>query len=277
MYRHSTLTLNYTNQCSKFWDASVQERRTMGARIWNEARQHLHLPPMTEDAIWNTKYFNRPNPELTRCAGSRLTYKDVWKGGNNFFQFNMVDKCNAHTSASYEPFVYVFSFVRDPLARFVSAYREVSLRAYNKWCTIAHPGSVPIPGVSCTDFEDATRAEYLALKILTHFLNGYNLSYYYEHFILESAFLLTTPPYPSFVGRLECVEDDWARLCSNGVCPSGVSAYDKLDLHMGQHVKSSGDVYGHGLGLEQLMARNPNVRRAIERLVAPDVACLTST
>jgi hypothetical protein len=262
-------------ECRRFFDASEGAQKTAAAVVWNDARRTLGLSPVDEDTVWNTHFFHKGYVEVTRCASAPLTYKDVWKGGNNFFQFNMEQKCAARRWSPWET-AYVFSFVRNPFDHFVSAYREVAQRIRDIMCDgKPRTTALEMGDLTCGDVTEAKDTERIAERILLHFLDGRKASYFYDHFSLMSAFLFSAAPFPSFVGRLECVADDWNAMCAAapGRCPAALQTYDALSHDLGRHDQSSHDAFGYGAGFEALLRTKPQWRRAVEQLVALDVAC----
>jgi hypothetical protein len=267
----------YGAECRAFWGADDVSKRRRAAQAWNAARAALGKPALSEATVWQTGFFDVESVEVTHCAASSMAYKDVWKAGNNFFQYNLQRSCGAHVSTTPPADLSsVFSFVREPFGRFVSAYREVAARIYQHKCADGAAAStrVGVSDVTCADMAPGSgAAARVAEAILQHFLDGHHFTYLYGHFSLMSAFLFTHAPYPRFVGRLECIESDWARLCREHECPAALNDVSKLSADLGQHEETSNDVYGHGVGLEDLFRSKPAWRVAVERLVAIDTAC----
>ena len=310
----STVGFTYEGACKAFWGAHVSDdaRNAQAARYWNAAREAVGLEPFSIDKVWNSFYFHPATVERTWCSDGSLAYKDVWKGANNFFQRNLNNLCNGSSvawafpspdhplamwvAAREEPNGVLFSYVRDPVSRFASAYREVAFRlakgagcleGFNSTLIYNLDSGVPqkrkevlrgvntsIKGFTCGDFDQANgRLEALAEAILIDLLNG-NPRMMYKHFAPMSAFLFANPPYPSFFGRLECIQDDWKRLCSKRAkCPPSLAKYEDLSLEYGQHPVTSGDVYGYGAGLAALRKSKPQWDVAIHHLTALDNAC----
>ena len=270
--------LRYEGRCRDFYSASTAARRATAAQIWNAARHEVSLAPLGEETIWRLPYFHVENVHSAVCADdASIAYKTVWKGGNHFFHTNLAESCNASTELLVDRTrSLLFSFVRDPAARFVSAYREVAYRLRTLACDAGGIGAAADAlsqmALDCEDFR--RQPVEVAEGILRHFLDGYQLpNGLYRHFALMSAFLLSSPPYPDFFGRLECAEGDWARMCRRTRCPAALDAYTKLNQSLGEHPRTSGDPSGYGAALEALLRARPRWAAAVERLIALDVAC----
>jgi len=265
----------YGAECRSFWSADEAGKRRRAARVWNGARAALGKDALSESTVWQTGFFAVERVEVSQCHDS-FAYKDVWKAGNDFFQFNLQRSCGAHVSVSPTTDLgSVFSFVREPFGRFVSAYREVAARIYQAMCaggaTLTRVG---VADVTCAQMAPGSGAAMrVAEAVLEHFLDGQHFTYLYGHFSLMSAFLFTHTPYPRFVGRLECIETDWPRMCREHGCPATLNEVSKLSTDLGQHTDTSNDVYGHGAGLEALFESHPMWRIAVQQLVSLDVAC----
>ena len=260
--------------CSSFWDGSLETRQLNATRIWNDARGLLGLPPLSVDEVWRGDFFSLDEVEKTTCDG--FTYKDNWKCGNNFFQFNLRDKCDAVTTTSEDESEFVFSFVRDPLERFESAYREVAMWIYDLRCET--PSTVlPEYNLTCAALRDPDMLHVYAERVLLHFLDAHTYSFVYKHFALQSTFLLSTSPRPRWVGRLECAAREWSSMCREVACPHSLQTYADLDKTLGGHPVSSSDGLHHGEGYRRLLREKPVWQRVISTLVALDYDCFEST
>ena len=92
----------------------------------------------------------------------------------------------------------------------------------------------------------------------------------FKHLALMSGWLYGAPPYPRFLGRLECLPDDWVRLCATGSCPDSIQNYS-APTH--QHPTSS-DPFGHGAALLAFFEHDARPwRKAIELLYKLDRDC----
>ena len=260
--------------CSSFWDGSLATRQLNATRIWNDARGLLDLPPLGVDEVWRSDFFSLDEVEKTTCDG--FTYKDNWKCGNDFFQFNLRDKCNAVTTTSEDGSEFVFSFVRDPLERFESAYREVAMWIYDLRCEM--PTTVlPEYNLTCAALRDPDMLHVYAERVLLHFLDAHTYRFVYKHFALQSTFLLSTSPRPRWVGRLECAAEEWGRMCREFTCPESLQRYADLDKTLGRHPVSSSDGLHHGEGYRRLLREKPVWKRVISTLVALDNDCFDFT
>ena len=141
--------LDESSHCGTFYGSNTSSRALQGRAMWNEARALLGLPALGEERI-PPEFFSLPHAYITMCSNTSLykhrqktlAYKDVWKAGNNFFRGTLErsgqlcsDRDNDH-SRNTEPMhgQLLFSFVRDPFARFVSGYREVAYRILTEHC-----------------------------------------------------------------------------------------------------------------------------------------------
>lgn len=177
--------LTFQGACKDFWGAPLQTQQERAAKMWNAARASVGLGTMSAQAVWALPYFHL-RAEVNTCADGSLSYKDVWKAANNFFQHNLEQKCDARrggvspaSSAGHRPFL--FSYIRDPRARFVSAYREVTFRIYKSHCVHEFEANdwrskqkVGVGQIVCGDFDPANhRLEALAKGFLTALLDGH--------------------------------------------------------------------------------------------------------
>ena len=289
-------SLSFGKECASYYGTTRKETRGKIRReIWKEARQEvgLLLPSNPPHYLFESHPFS----DIVSCSPSStssLAYKEVWKNGNNFFEHNLYRLCNARRHPGrIDTFqrrdVLLFSFVRDPFSRFVSAYREVVFRYYRRSC---RPGvsdktktrkrtrqAKTIPGFpSCSEMRNANQSSLVARKVLTYFFSGSHIPEEL-HFALQSAFLLSRPPYPSFYGRLERQEEEWKRLCRLPSPRKGLSSSCNpsvlLDTRVGVHKETSSDSMSHGKGLLHLLKTEPKWRRGIDVLLRMDRSCFS--
>ena len=187
------------DKCKSFVYGSEIEKKSIALSYWNEARNILSMDNLNIEKVWNTDFFNI-DKEKSNCGV--ITYKDTYKCANNFIQFNMVNKCNAHVYKSNDNYKVtdstVFTFVREPLKHFESAYREVAWQFLAKCIHLpnnAHPYGLST--IICADLKSAQQSEKVARAILTDFLNGNKREWLYDHFSLMTAFSFSKFPYPT--------------------------------------------------------------------------------
>ena len=131
---HPITGFKYSSQCRTFINGNDTIKNSIGGDIWNEARRELGLHSIDKSSNI-MYYFKHAHTEQTKCSNSPLEYKDIWKCGNDFFQFNLRDNCHSVVSHGMQPHdSFVFSFVRNPFDRFESAYREVAYRIHVNLC-----------------------------------------------------------------------------------------------------------------------------------------------
>ena len=294
--------LDESSHCGTFYGSNTESRALQGRAMWNEARSLLGLPALGEERI-PPEFFSPPayitmcsNTSLYKHRQKTLAYKDVWKAGNNFFRGTLErsgqscsDRDNDH-SHNTEPMhgQLLFSFVRDPFARFVSGYREVAYRILTQHCADGNGTALNAAGgktsnLTCSDLHPENgRLQYAAEQLLYLWLGGTTTqdkhhddlcstgSCQFKHLALMSGWLYGAPPYPRFLGRLECLPDDWVRLCATGSCPDSIQNYS-APTH--QHPTSS-DPFGHGAALLAFFEHDARPwRKAIELLYKLDRDC----
>lgn len=265
-----------TGECVKFFERSFTYKSRVMCDEWNAARRIMGLTP--HNNTWSD-FFDVKFTETTKCRAHGLTYKDVWKCGNNFFQGNLVQKCKAAVShspveSSGHPLSTltarrpIFAFVRDPKTRFFSAYREVAYRLMRDCCIERRIRC----DLKCSLLTDPNSTVELAREIVVKLVQG-AYEPWFAHFSLMSAFLYSRRPFPAFVGRLENVSMEWDDMCDEFDCPEELRSYSSLNKNTGKHELTSSDAFGHGKGLSELFSRKPEMARAIWRLYDFDFRC----
>ena len=268
------IMLTQSIKCRDYLASPVLKKREFASFNWNEARRILGMSPQAESIIWGNNYYYKTGTEVTQCKN--IAYKDVWKGANNFFEFNLRQQCTSpvyKTSNQYLTHTEnVFSFVRDPMARFISAYRTVASRTFRSCCdeNLRLKSGCVLRGVSCNILSGNELG--LTEIILTKWINSEQMSYYFKHFDLMTTFLYSTLPYPKMVGRLECVNHDYDRICSALSCPQELITYDKLNEDLGHH-ESSLDINHFGTHLLWFLENNTKWKKAIQKLLYLDYEC----
>ena len=132
-------------------------------KFWNEVLAELDF--MSVESLGERNYFKTFFP-LERSSGFSydFTYNDIWKCGNNFFQSRLTEYCNSTVNINkMNNGNFVFSFVRNPMERFISAYREVAFRTTQccndiVWTCNFHQE------ISC---DKITNTTHLAIELLT--------------------------------------------------------------------------------------------------------------
>ena len=259
------------DRCRVFVNGTSETRASIALDTINRARAHLLLPNATHLTAQQQFFVQLPGAEVTGCEGDTLFYKDVWKGANNFFQFSMEQKCGGRPNRDPRA-APVFSFVRDPMERFASAYREVLYRTKRGKCTMGHDVNSFLP---CDLLESSNLSSSYTLAELTlHALIEGSPMDEGKHFSLMAAFLFTRPPYPTWIGRLACIEEDYNNMCAALSCPAAIDDYSKMIiLDGGGHADSSRDPFRYEAGLHRYLLQHPRWNEALRILYELDVDC----
>lgn len=246
-------------------------------KFWNSILTSLSFN--TVNNISEKNYFNTFFPvERSTCEYYNFTYNDVWKCGNNFFQKKLENFCNSKVDVSeHNNGDFVFSFVRNPMKRFESAYREVAFRTTHECCTDGTWKCNFPQQISCDKLSNTTN---LAIELLTKLFTDFGGNYHNAHFVSMQAFLEKNSPPVRFIGRLECLERDWKIMCSKFYCPEKLLNYKNMLRTISDyndHYESSNDVYGHGKGLRVLFMKNKKWFNAVKKLVSYDDSITITT
>lgn len=286
--------------CDRFYDGTPEEQLRTADEIVGAARAELGLPKLgAGQALERSRKFFFMDHGVYTCEDDFM-YQVVWKGANDFFSHNMRVKCNTskHIYDDVPADGFLYSFARDPMSHFVSGYREATMRTFVDCCEPPRTeGELPTnkpkssrgscqPGeehchahtckYDCSLFAGEEGTVELA-KAMIHDLLDLTLlnNFHFLHVSLMSANLFSKPRRPSFVGALENIEADWARMCETNPCPANMRSYTQdLDRNLGQHPDSSADKWHHGKGLKRALERDPRLERAVRKMLALDEDCL---
>jgi len=179
------------------------------------------------------------------------------------------------SAATYDTVELQFTFVRDPLARFVSGYSEIMYRSED----LRGPPPLPdnhydnyhehVPPYTFVDYDYASQDR--ARAFINDLLSGVN-SDTDKHVYPQVGALRRVkkdssyfPPL-GFVGALESFGNDWDTLSELG----GFS-YLPYDYSMGMHPTSTSTARD---AMSALLAHDMRYLRALCFLLAPDFACL---
>lgn len=285
--------------CTRFYEGTDAEQSHLADEIVAAARAEANLPPLAPgQAMAKSSRFFKVHHGHAICNAQGSTskafaYRTVWKGGNNFIRENMANLCNVSSSAAVlHEDTFIFSFVRDPFSHFISGYREATLRTFETCCNIPkNEGDEPTSKAIDNEHVDAAKCKYdcslfvgeerttqLAKAFIYDLLDLslLNDDFDFLHVALMSANLFADKRQrrPDFIGALETIDEDWSRMCATGNCPEHLKSYHDLDTHIGQHAKSSHDQYGHGAGLKKAFEEEPQLERAVRKLLSLDEDCL---
>ena len=214
-------------------ERAVREQRAVTvAELFARARAAAGVAAAPTDAsvarAWRRR---RPTPLVVRAP--RLAYVRVFKAGNDALHHHML---HVWANATAGPAV-TFTFVRDPLARFASAYGEIEMRLTER-CA----GDAAAAAAAAVFLRAAPAARPRAF--LADFLLGPGLAAYrgaraaggesclLREAVLEHAWPMASfvaPLRPGFVGRLETFDDDLRRLAAR------VGAALPWDPALGRH------------------------------------------
>jgi len=188
-----------------------------------------------------------------------------------------------------------------PFSHFMSGYREATYRTFETCCHIpTEEGQIPTNrefpadefpskcrydcGLFVGDEGGSTQLakafihDLLELHLLDEHGVDHNLDFMHVALMSANLFGDKRQRKPDFIGNLEAIDTDWARMCSaeNGDsrCPPHLTTYGDLDTGAGQHPQSSSDKYGHGAGLKKAFEEAPHLEKAVRKLLSLDDDCL---
>ena len=247
-------------ECNTFWGLPLIQKQAYMDSVFREACQHVGLTSCRSPPL----FYSHSNHVTTTCGG--VTYKDLWKGGNNFFQFNIEKKCRSTVSHSRpKNGGRTFTFVREPLSHFVSGYREAVWRncveeekKQREECSLLYRNGTEI----------AKRAIYTVLR-------G-SFWPWFVHLSLMGSYVFEGAVVPSYIGKLETVERDYDSICRKMNCPPEIGKYSLLDKTLGHH-RTSEDEQGLSKKMLSLLATEKGYMKAVTRILALDYSCFNYT
>jgi len=283
--QHSRDRTSFAPQCapldsdtaSGFWSGASEQ--------WRLARQALNIPSQVPHVV--AEMYNLPRTHPMVCTanfrGYTVTYAAIFKGNSEGICDNLHQRVEDH-SAPVVGRTLRITFVREPLRRFVSGYSEIEYRA---------SGSPQAPYYAscraCYDFlSQPNGTEQRAMRFVEDFMQGCVASRTCcqstamvgdMHVISQVGFVrsfLQQHDRIDFVGRLENLTDEWARI---GETIPGWPAYDaSFDSQHMQTDASSGsaarEAMDNLLTAPSSTGASPKPHRtALCRVLLPDYSC----
>jgi hypothetical protein len=196
----------------------------------------------------------------------------------------------------------IFTFVREPLKRFIDGYTESTLRTHLTCCEGASherptelytpsnprdhapprqeggssPTRLPTCGTRVCPEEVLQNSTSLAREFVYALLDAdlqilwSSRQVYFQdiHYYPQAGFL-RAGIHPAHIGRLETLREDWDRIAA----AVGLPGHSAFDERKGRHVDTHRDKYGRRGALERLLEDEPNLRDALVRLLDIDYEC----
>ncbi len=142
------------NACRDFFRSNGTDEQILAAiqQRWQLARRIARLPPLNNEQLearsafmWDFNHRAHAitvvnGSECKAAGGASFAYLNVWKSANTFMERNIRRVCHGRgvdktVSRAFLPAPpRVFTFVRDPWSHFVSGYREITLRTFQRCC-----------------------------------------------------------------------------------------------------------------------------------------------
>lgn len=222
------------------WKIAREIRQSCAANLWQEDRtpnldivpcfhgyvqiagKHVHLPNCTKPDIYYRHIFKSAGwfieASLNVISGHLPTTKDAGHGLDTWNIWGDYSDC-AQLSAQPRSST-LFTYVREPLKRFVSGYAEIEGRG--QYTSLFRQGSIE-------------RAQ----AFLEDALHGRLNSRGYEHISLQVEFLIgylrMCPVAFDFIGRLESMEEDWHDLGAQAGCTPNQFPYQRSVREVASH------------------------------------------
>ena len=230
-------------------------------------------------------------------------YFPVLKAGNNFWrhnfhtQYSSVWSANAELANDARMPIVRFTFVREPLERFISGLTEAMWRGHvDLHCPIPRAPKRPKAGsefatlckaavspetLRRTQVNDPSEAFHnLIPRLFEWLLDGMSLTHvltpiqstlnHISHTYAMIGMRRKHPAELDFVGRMEYASHGWQGL--NRLLNGKLPPYERLDHASNEHMTSH-DYLGHRASIVQYLRSHPKVRKAICHLLEPDYSC----
>lgn len=213
--------------------------------------------------------------------GPNASYIRIWKCGNNALMGNIDAYYNANMSftvAAAPPGMCTYTFVREPMERFASAYNEVEWRFINESITIKDPfpdstfhtyplGSAARVRAFVSDLAEFRLFKSMYYKRLPSFYDE-QLRGDVLHHIFPMSGVLAHVPHLEFVGRLSSFWEDWhavKQLC-------GLQQIRTFVPYLGDH-ESSLDPYGTYAAAAKVLSEDCTVYCIMYHILVADFMC----
>eukprot|EP00927_Polykrikos_kofoidii_P066020 TRINITY_DN6169_c0_g1_i1.p1 TRINITY_DN6169_c0_g1~~TRINITY_DN6169_c0_g1_i1.p1 ORF type:complete len:346 (+),score=46.84 TRINITY_DN6169_c0_g1_i1:69-1106(+) len=166
--------------------------------LWQRAAEIFQVNHVTDCAMLRKFYSVSPaSMEGWQIGGKEINYMPIWKNANNAIRCNM-DAAAQASGGSYILGAPAFTFVRDPLSHFVSAFSEINFRLAN--CDVGGE-------FQTYPMESTERARTFLSDLV-----GFRLNFDCQvncHIFSQRGPLSSVPVPLNYIGRLENFEADW--------------------------------------------------------------------
>eukprot|EP00927_Polykrikos_kofoidii_P081131 TRINITY_DN7829_c0_g2_i1.p1 TRINITY_DN7829_c0_g2~~TRINITY_DN7829_c0_g2_i1.p1 ORF type:complete len:362 (+),score=32.96 TRINITY_DN7829_c0_g2_i1:92-1177(+) len=166
--------------------------------LWTRAAQILNVNYVA-DCTSLYQFYNSSWAHMKswHISDKTINYMPVWKSANNAISCNL-DNAASFGGGFYEPGFPGFTFVREPLERFVSGYSEINFKAYD--CQVG--GDFQTYPLDSTE-----RAKQFIADLLGSRFNRECWVPY--HIFSQLGPVHTAPSHLDYIGRLENLENGW--------------------------------------------------------------------
>jgi hypothetical protein len=289
---HENIDFPHDSEDHASLEAAVPYSVAFLTELWKNAQLIAGLPDTTADhpeKVFQWHSIPGAGHQGSIVVGYNSTaYVRIFKGGSEMIEANLraassLSRAFPASNAFRNDSRCWWTFVREPIGRFVSAYTEMEYR-YEIGLRSRKPdrdgNSVDPAEMKDWAFTNETlgskeRASAFIKDVLSMRWSirvnnaGRPASIFYNGaFAHIPPMSSTTWAYKfDFVGRLErengVMETDWS--CMNSVCGTDIG----FDGHLGQHLTSK-DPYGTKNAMEQVIVENQNLRCALYMMMWPD-------
>eukprot|EP00927_Polykrikos_kofoidii_P081130 TRINITY_DN7829_c0_g1_i3.p1 TRINITY_DN7829_c0_g1~~TRINITY_DN7829_c0_g1_i3.p1 ORF type:complete len:382 (+),score=40.92 TRINITY_DN7829_c0_g1_i3:180-1325(+) len=170
--------------------------------LWRRAAEIFQIDYRDDDCMLLRKFygFSPVVMEGWQIGDSGINYMPIWKNANNAIRCNL-GLATAASEGRYIIGAPAFTFVRDPVSRFVSAFSEINFKANN--CVVG--GDFQRYPLDSTERARTFLSDLLGFRL--------NFDCWVNYHVFSQLGPLSSVPVPlNYVGRLENFEADWLAL-----------------------------------------------------------------